>query len=282
LGTGVFQPPPDPPDPSIVPGPGAKTGEDTWGVFRVETLHIGNISTTDPFTITAGTQIWTDGGGGKELVGVFWGESDIKVSNFLDPGGALIQQIEGVDMKFVIWEQADGTFLDPTANSLGSTSRGANPWEYANVGRPADPNASLWLSGESEAGFVGTLAQTEFKGLFSTDTSATIGGNASAYFSMADLGIDFDADTAISAWELGSQNFVANTDYFTNGALAPADVFLNMTTDLNNPTNTPGGFDWTVTNDDDVTGYAIPEPLTMLGLFLGVSGLGGYVRKRLA
>jgi hypothetical protein len=280
LGTGLFQPPPNPPTPGVNPGPGAFPGEDTWGVLRVETIHVGNISTIDPFTITAGTQTWVHGDEGKELVGIFWGESDIKVTNFADPGGsgALIQLIEGTGLNFMIWEQDVGHFQDPTTYSRGSADRGVNPWDYVGVGD--DASSVVWASGESEPGFVGTLLATEFKSIFSTDASATIPGGASAYFSMwTNDPLDHPAPFP---WMVGLQNAIANSDYFTNGALGPADIFLNMATDLNNPANTPGGFDWTVTDNDDIIGYAIPEPLTMLGVFLGVSGLGGYVRKRLA
>jgi hypothetical protein len=265
LGAGLFQTSdstlPDPTVPSTpggpVGGPGAQTDgagtvvEDTWGVLRIETIHIGNVSPTDPFTITAGPQVWNHGDDGKELIGVFWGESDIKVVNFLDPGGtgAVIQLIEGVDLKFAIWEQDVGHFVDPTAGSRGSADR-LGPHSYVGVGDHA--SSILWASGESEAGFIGTLPQTEFKSIFSSDVSATFPGNASAYFSIRNL--DLNGNGVIDADEVGAQNAVADQDYFTNGLLNPADVFLNMATNLNNPTNAPGGFDWTITNNDDVIG----------------------------
>lgn len=39
--------------------------------------------------------------------------------------------------------------------------------------------------------------------------------------------------------------------------------------------------DW-VGSTDTAKGYVIPEPMTMIGLFLAVGGIGGYIRRRMA
>ena len=38
--------------------------------------------------------------------------------------------------------------------------------------------------------------------------------------------------------------------------------------------------DWLVKSRDPVSTYFVPEPLTLFGLFAGVSGLAGYIRRR--
>ena len=242
-------------------GPGAHPGEDAWGIFFIKDIYKGEID-EDTGVISSGTDsLWiknvTDG---QELVGVFWGLVD--VYNSTDPNSGT-QTIESTGLNVAIWEQPNG-LLDWGA---GSSNRDPNiPWKYTSIG--TDPNASLWLTAVGVPGLLPSLvdANSEYRSHVNADPNAGA-GDAKAYLEVA----------SIPGLGTGSFNDSLDTDYY--GA---ADLYMDMATTLVNPTNTvdPNGDDFTVTSNDDVTGMIVPEPVTMLAVFLGIGGLGGYVRKR--
>lgn len=219
---------------------------------------------------------------------MFWGETDLSSTVIdLDNDGFPDQETAlGKGMNFVLYEQTYGTFsLDPLTSLLGSANRiGADG--FTGMGpNGTDLGFKIYLTGTSVPGFLGTGVQptTEFKTTFAYGGAF---GSADVYFETTDLGLDLNGDGVANAADVGYANPNFDTNIFipvVPGYVGPADLHLTMTTLSNNPANTVGangGFDWTATDFDQIDTYAVPEPMTMLGLMLGVGGLAGYIRKR--
>ena len=251
-----------------IKGPGSLPGEDSWGVFSIDSIE--KAMAVGPNNITGlGEPLWsantTDG---KELVGMLYGEQDLGHSTV----GAQ-QHIEGVGVNVTVFEQTFGLYNKGIPGSAARVM--TSPGEYVSIGD--DVSSSLWLSGTSTPGFLGSLfpGVTEFVGTYDYSVpTGSVSGSAHMYLSVG--AVDYDGD---GNPDVGSANQSYDTNFF-QGSLGSADFSLDMTTYQNNPTNTPGGFDWTVTNSDPLKGWVVPEPLTMLSVFGAVVGIGGYIRKR--
>jgi len=248
-----------------IPGPGGRPPEDSWGIFFVQTIYKGQVGATGAISAIPGGKLWGDTDGGRELVGIYWNVQDIAVS--LDPGSGT-QTIESVGMQFAIWEQDSGT-LGANWNA-GTTVRGANPWDYPGIGTAGNP--VLWATGNSVPGFLGVMVPgvTEYVSTFNPTVGAgNPAGGAKVYLEVNPNGAG-----------VGSYNTYLDTNFYAS-PISTADLYLDMATTLNNPANQQApGDDWTVWSNDDATGVIVPEPMTVLAVFLGIGSLGGYVRKR--
>jgi hypothetical protein len=269
----------------------ANLEEDTWGVFSIDQILKGQVTTLGGITaIDITNPLWVSGDNSQELAGMFWGGTDLNVS--LDVAGT--QTVESNLLEIAVWEQTAGSYND---GSLGSGAR-AGTFTYPTVGVPgAAPGASLWLTGAAQPGFIGNVMPgvTDLVSLFNPDPTVILPGggqgSAAAYISLGP-----------NAAGVGSANVFYDNNFFVRPAVT-ADMFLSQTTFVNNPTNTPAGvaqpallpdgvtpnpiagqitpvFDWTVTDSDPVVAYFVPEPVTLFTAFLGVGALGSYIRKR--
>jgi hypothetical protein len=293
-------------DALIPPAVGALGGigsEDTWGILTVSAIETASIITQPPpgpgsIDGPGGVNIWTKGvTDGTELVAVFWGEFDTSV--VIDAVGT--QTATGRGLNFALWQQPFGAadLATPGAavfGDLGSAARSlVSPQVYTGVGVPGGvAGATLLLTGTATPGFFpGTLDPgASFLSVFNPGglLPGGITGSAALWLSVGAV----DADPAMAGLETGSLNSALDTNFFlaTDGSGTSADLSFQITTRGNNVTNTPGfdppgpkpaGFDWTVTTESGtVTGVAVPEPLTMVGLLFGVAGVGGYLRRRRA
>lgn len=287
-----------------LPAGGAQPfGEDSWGVFQVKVIEDATIITQPPpgpgsINGPGGTAYWVSGAGNEELFATFWGEYDTSV--IVDLAGT--QTVTGTNVNFALWAQTSGAadaattaFAGSTTpfGDLGSAARlGATGETYVGVGVPGGvAGATLWLTGTSTSGFFpGTLDPTaSFLSVFNPGglLPGGITGSSSAWLSVGP--VDADGDGAVD--DVGVMNSLFDTNFFlaTDGSGTQADLSFQITTRGNNVSNTPGGgippkpptFDWTVTTESGtVTGVTVPEPITMLGLLLGVGSLGGYIRRR--
>ena len=252
------------------PAQGAIGGKG-YGIFYIDTIQKAQISPTtgNIIDIGPGNELWQNGDNNQELVGIFWNVSDIVWSHDAASG---TQTIEAAGMNVAIWEQDSGAF------AYGhSSNRGPNPWDFTGVGTGTNPN--LWLTTQSSVNGLGTMAPglTEYVATF--NPQGGIGGNPSAagsaqtYMSVADL-------TGATGGVIGKGSF---NDYLDSNYFGNADLFLNMNTYLNNPFNAVQPVtvdDSTVSSSDHTGGIVVPEPITVMAVFLGISSLGGYVRKR--
>jgi len=71
-----------------------------------------------------------------------------------------------------------------------------------------------------------------------------------------------------------------NASYATSGYAVPAGLSADFEIRFNFDPSETSAPPWGAASDDPSKFSVIPEPVTMLGLFLGVSGLGQYLRKR--
>lgn len=286
-----------------IPPVGAFVGEDSFGVGEVDLIQTADIQIQPPpgpgwINGPGGDPIWVAGtpGGladGTELVAVFWGHVDTEVVI----AGTGDQNIYGRGMQFAAWVQPFGAADATTAlihgagtdfADMGSIARGATGAIYDGVGVPGGvPGATLWLTGTATPGFFpGSLDPlAEFKSVFNPGAGAGgITGHTDLYLTVGP--VDADGDGFID--DVGAMNQFFDTNFFLTppGSALPgtrADLNVYIQTRGLNVGNVPGFGppDWTVgTQSGVVTGIAVPEPVTVLGVLMGVAGLGGYLRRR--
>ncbi len=250
-------------DPSVfgpkgTSGPDAKPGEDTWGIFKITTLNTGEVQVPHKTISSSGdTPPFSDGTGGRELVGIFWGGQDQAVT--VD---GTVTSTESAGLKVAIWEQDAGTF-----NEGGPGARNSDPWDYTTIGD--DPSSSLWLTAETTPGFFTSAAfptQTEFTSTF--DISGGVGafaGTSLGYFQVASL----------AGLGEGSANSIFDTDWFWGDVdedVYKADFRFFMNTEVDDT--------WSLNGQDPLTSVAVPEPITMFAAISGLGGLGMYLKRR--
>ena len=265
--------------PAGIPGLGSRGGEDSWGIFRINTIFEADVTVPGVDIIEDDNAILWDDGGHRptELIGIFYGIQDIGFSQ-----SAGTQTIESTGFTYEVWEQPYGSFDAAGGFLQGSAGRGATANSYNGIGTNGGvAGATLWLSGVGTEGFQGyywgggAATDTDFVGTY---TPNQVGSTGSATMWLS-----------VTGGSLGGPGWPnLDSDFFVNPtAGAPnADIRAIFNTKSNNINNSVGGGspalgDWTVTSSDITTGiYVVPEPMTMLAVGLAVGGLGGYIRKR--
>ncbi len=246
--------------------------ETGWGVFRIAGVY--EAEETGPNNLTKVSPpniLWQDGDGGKEIVGIYYGQTDVSVQ-FVDLGdpndpGSWLQIIrsEGAsyDLYYQDWKTWDeGNWCDPNDPHYSRATPTTDPEKYDTVGWSYDPNSLTWTADPnaelvlSAVGVKGDQAE-EIEITFTPPSS----GNYNTYL-----------DITGGSWE---DWFVDGLFPFGGAGGTDADLRLKATTSATNLC------DWTLSSSDPLTGATIiPEPVTMLALGLGVAGIGGYIRKR--
>lgn len=236
-------------------------GESTWGVFKIDQSLGGVI--TGPNTITpAGSNItYSDGDAGLELVGIFYGSTDLTVAFAVDPiTSSLTQVIRSSGSNFEVFTQPAGTYDDGDA---GATARAAAN-EYPGLGYDGTgtntllPGAQLVLTGQTQSGLVTYDAIS----VFAPSGINTGDGTFAQFISLGTL----------PNGATGSDNAFWDSNVFPcGGAVADvagttADFRLQGTT---SPTNKP----WLVSSSDPLSGASIPEPATLSLLAIGGAAL---------
>lgn len=239
------------------PYPGTNGGlEDTWGIGRITRIE-------DPL----GAAVWTPLGKGHQLNVIFYGLQDFHIEPSATAGNT---RISGVGLRVDIYNSA--LFLDPTGGTAARTA--ANTYPTVNA-----EGQVLELSMISLPGF-----------LFESGTG---GGEATEFVSdfnfvaLKGSGAAFMEITGGASQPLLDGSFWGLPDAYPMGAINAgilgalggydlvADVQLQFTTDDTSVA------DWLVESDDPMKMItAVPEPFTMLGLFMGLGGVGAYIRKR--
>jgi len=233
--------------------------EDTWGLFHLYYIAPGVLnSPADTKVINPGPTEVNNGIGanGTWLVGMFWGGNDTQIK--FNSDGTVV--IDTEDVHFSLWAVNKTDLVSADANppafdtlvSFNAANR-TGPDTY--TGWVDGVNGTLLLEGVStEFQFVGQL------GVGGADFQAV----TTAYFD-----IDQNAGLWGPTWGvLGDLNSLINS--------IPSDAYFQWT-DQN------GNRDWLVSSNDlggTSIAAAIPEPLTMLGLALGIGSIGGYLRRR--
>ena len=262
--------------------------EDTWGIANIDQIRRAwvdeNHNNLEPHIEPALYNIGDPDSSGTpmELWGMFYGETD----EWLYVTGAGGQEVMGSGLKFQIWAQPLGAFESvhgPIGNKqFGSADRLAVD-RYAGIGYDAAnnpiPGAYLWLSGEAPDGF-----------LIEPDTGIRDHQMASQWAAPGNL--DGEAqlwaefwggdDAQITDGPVGSANQAWDYNWYWADMGANPDYVADMRLQLDNKMVADQNdiWDWEVTSSDPGQMYGVPEPITMLGVFLGVSSLTGYIRKR--
>ena len=248
--------------------------ETSWGVFRFQEVLEAEI--TGPNTITKTgppvKPIWSEGDGGKELVGMFYDRHDLEVT-FTDVGhkdadgivpdaSLYYQTIKSDNTKYKMWYQTWSHYDNAGA---GPDAR-AGQDDYPSVGD--DPgNTDYVLMGE-DAEEIFTVFDPAMYVLNLAGNVTVLPSTTSTFLELTD-----------GPW----------LDYFDDvfpcgGASAPS-AHLSMHSTLK-PTDKPHNTDptktaWDIASSDPITGSVIvPEPMTMLAVLAGMGGLFGYIRKR--
>jgi hypothetical protein len=251
---------------------GGEPGEDGWLVFRIKSISMAS---------GAGTTLWADGPlNDTELVGIGYGITDVAVyTGAPDPGtGNWQTYVFSVGATYDIWEQPKGNF-DP---SLGSGGRLAGLDAYTGVGTPGGvAGASLLVRAET---IDGIDPYGESIPLFTPDADTfeqvyDFDGVAGLTHSFLNATAGEWGDDDLSNGEMISGVF---SDPISGAPGKIADMRMKSSSWFYDPDTDPNtDDDWFFKSHDPIVGtYAVPEPLTMLALFGGITGLGGYIRKR--
>jgi len=249
---------------------GGEGTEDGWSIFRVNFIEVASIAGN---TVTGvGPTVWSDGNGGRSLMGTIFNRVDLTVEferGAAGPTGA--QNIEATGDDYVLWDQPfDLTGLTGAAlvgwNSIaaqGSGGRIAGTDKFIGIGYTTAgtviASASEYLIGESVAGFVG-VDKTTTEVYVQSFSPATRIGTTDAFLEVTGGYADFVFDTGV---------FIAPEAGFPN-----ADFALQA-----NTSQTIVG-DWLVASRDPLGGFAVPEPVTLLSVMFAAGGLGSYLRRR--
>jgi len=239
--------------------PGA---EDLWGIAKVNVIK-------DSAT---GFNVWTEAVKQQELTAIFYGEQDIFIESLGTGAGGNDIRIDGVNLRVDLYSKpyVAANVLDPSGGTAVRTP--ANTYPGVN-----QSGETLELSMVSLPGYINGVGQgaglaTEFESRFNF-TSLTgegdcfleiLGGASRSLF-------DGDFWGVADSWAMPAANQAGMAGFDLD-----ADISLAF------DASTEGLIaDWLVTSDDPmkVTTY-VPEPITMLGLFMGLGGVGAYIRKR--
>ena len=230
--------------------------EDMWGIGQITRIYpTGGNPVTDV--------LWLPGDDGVELSALFYGERD---NALVDAGIALpgFQVIAGQGLQFDMYENPVDHFNDAGGALQGSSGRtGFNTYNGI-----TDGTLVASLLSQPNVGGPNPGVNDEFVSIFKPNATFTTGEG-----------------TFTSYMELDPCTAAAQRDYdqFNTDAMTPwlYDFTIDGTTIPNDGSVGPIVSDWIVLSEDPIRGNAvIPEPVTMLGVFLGLGSLTSYIRRR--
>jgi len=266
-------------------GPGTRL-EDTWGIALLYQIAPGNVvSPSSPGTIVSFTgPIGYDNSAGTQgtwLTAMFHGGVDTAVvvtqGNGVLPGqngipvGQQRDQTTVSGLSLELWA-VDASLMVPTGSTPG-TKDSVNLVDYV-PGNRVDLDTYTGWTGDTLAGsvllvkatnqFAGTSIIIDAAGNFVSNPT-----NASTFY------FDIAKADASASWNplVGGP-----PDKLLDPLAAPGvpntNAWFQYTLDT-------GQRNWNVHSDDVGGVFAIPEPVTILGVILSVGGIGGYIRRRL-
>jgi hypothetical protein len=243
---------------------GLEDDEDIFGLLRITTIAGGTISPVDSRfgdgsnaslvgnDITAGGIYWAESFGHDELLhGIIYGGQDKVVECIVPDSQYRIWQANGL---FDIYLVQDTGVLEPFDAGLVPTDRTGTDEFPVWFDDTTDP--LIWS---------GSLGYFRFEG-------STIVNPQGEFI--------FDGNTEILG-DFSTHKAGSLDDLFVDWWQAPGDdeplYDIWQSWNIGDPFAFRDG--WTG-SEDSGRGYLVPEPVTMLGVLLGLGSLGGYVRKR--
>jgi hypothetical protein len=260
--------------------------EDSWGIALLYQVAQGNLANpgspgsqvgfTGPigYDNSAGTQ-------GTWLNAVFYGGVDIQVvvtqgnglglgQNGIAVGQQRAQSLtEG--LQFKMWAVDSATMV--ATGSTPGTKDSVNLVDYV-PGNRVDLDTYTGWTGDTLAGSVLLVSATQkfFQSSIVVDPSFTIVSNPN---DASTLYWDIDKTNLAAGWNPiigGDPDMLTSLDGV--GGVFDTNFWAQYTLDV-------GQRGWNVHSNDIAGFYAlVPEPVTILGVILGVGSLGGYIRRR--
>jgi len=227
-----------------------QANEDTWGL-----LYITQLFTETPPPALPGpggvfipdiAPYFTSGTDNHYILGMFYGGQDQVV--IIDPNGA--QHIGISDLKFNLYD-VTGPIANPA--SLDPNDR-VNPDTFPGW----NDSGTLLVTG------------TEYSNTFNGTTGVGPIGSGDVY-------LNCDATGTWGPLLVNGNWWINNdgNDLLGNPLGGNSDIW--QTWHFNAGQNQIGPWIW---SQDSGEAFVVPEPLTMLGVCLGITGLGGYIRNR--
>lgn len=257
-----------------------KGGENGWGIFQIDQILSGSITGGNSIS-TGAITLYDKGTSPIDIVGIFYGGTDVTVT-FTN---SFSYETSSAGLKFEIFTQPDTYYGSLSTPALGASAR-TDQNEFPNVGYDGTNTNTLLVGAER------VITGTSQPGMdlyefYSSFNALATSGTFNTYVSVAPLTEAFDS-SSVSVGFSGSQNTNFNTNVFPTPTYKWDSVTLGpmvpgTTADFRLKGGSEGtDYNWLVRSSDPLTTAFVPEPITMLGLVLGVGGLAGYVRKRRA
>jgi hypothetical protein len=247
------------------PQAGSTELEDTWGIVHLYFIKPGElISNNTQVAGISGATAWDNSDGMEDtwVVGLFWGGNDTGVT-FTNPSNQLQLTVDTDNVQFEMWA------VDKATLAASATANGVGPIDPENLvsfnaaNRSAVNRYDGWVDGVGIKLLTGVSTEFQFQGTISSD-GQSFGGQTSGYFD-----IDENDASGLWNWMWGNNSQLVS---LVNGITSDA----YFTWDLGNSNQ---GWDVASTDLGGVT-TVIPEPLTMIGLMIGIGSVGGYLRRR--
>jgi len=243
---------------------GGLPGESNWGLVSLWKIAPGiatgpNVIQQDLTKLP--TYVWNPFDSVQaKITGMFYGGVDQSVTFNADGTVTILTTGIHVEMRAVDQSSITGT-LDE------------NPPNFNPLARTAANRYTGWLDGS------GTLLLDASVNLYQRFDGTTLANGV--FTGKTDIYVQVNnvAAGGTGVWnDLWGGGITGLPGYYTDPAGNNDDVFLEYT--LTDPLAT--GWNTLSFDTGGVNITAIPEPLTMIGVFLGVGGLARYVRRRMA
>jgi len=284
----------------LVSSPGLATnpGEANWSIFQIDVIYKGTDAGYNNITeIDTSHPLYMHGDNNIEVVGALFGRQDNLVK-FTSPARF---EYESRNDYVEVFAQTLGTAAPNPAIGIGAAGSAGRIYdansgtylnEYVSIGYDAAGN----LLGDApvlvlspDAGYFGDEFDTD-PNHYDANYAPNIHqvAEAEGYFVLSASHGELDSyysvigGTSVQSWD---------TDFFSPmslmfpkpwaNSLTTSDIRIHVTNDpIGNRPN--AAYDWPMYSSDPLRAYfvPIPEPLTVLGAFLGLGGLGGYIRRR--
>ena len=248
--------------------------EDSMGVFKLTSIR------KDPL----GTALYGDTSDDRDVVGLLYGLRDQAVEFGITSEGNIVQKIQSAygEMKLYVQpEQTEEVIFAGTRTAFDA---------FDTVGITdsvlmTDAVITAWDGGQEVSvavpgGHVAEFQQTDASGAGFGDTDFFLDGIGGYLHDGNWSNWEFEILDP-NMWTARGLPYSEDGDYMVEVDIVPNSLLtLGPTAGGDDPD--AGTFEpWLVKTDDPVRGYGyVPEPMTMLGVFMGISGLAGYVRKR--
>lgn len=236
--------------------------EDSWGIVRMYHIETGLLDPSKTQVNANGVVSFDDslGTDSTQIVGMFYGGVDASVTWF----GPNTVQIQTVGTNFELWA-VEGANLLASATAAGvAPVNGVTLVGFNAANRTVPSEYAGWLDATSKAGGVQLLSGVTTEQLFlGTINVSGVAGSSNTYFDINAAGPGI--------WDLA---WGANPGLLSFQNSVPSDMWFNWTI-----SNSQRGWA-SQSQDNGGVANVIPEPVTMLGLLLGVGGVGGYIRRR--